>query len=206
MKPILLDLPVPIITPRLILRPPQMGDGIVVNEAVLESFAVLNEFMPWAREKPSVEESEEFARQAAANWILKNNDEPYLPLFMFDKETNQFVGGTGYHHYDWDVPSIETGYWIRSSCAGKGFMTEAVNAITQYAFKQLGVKRITITCDRDNIRSKKIPERLGFFLEGTLKGSRRKPLTNEISDTLIYSRYDLNGLPNLVVTWENHNE
>jgi len=206
MRPILLDLPVPIITPRLILRPPQIGDGVVVNEAVLESFNVLNQFMSWAKEKPSVEESEELARQAAANWILKNNDEPYLPLFMFDKETNQFIGGTGYHHYDWDIPSIETGYWIRNSCAGKELMTEAVNAITQYAFKQLGVKRITITCDVDNIRSKKIPERLGFSLEGTLKGNRRKPLTNEISDTLIYSRYDLNGLPDLIVTWKNYNE
>ena len=28
MKPILLDLPMPIITPRLLLRPPQPGDGI----------------------------------------------------------------------------------------------------------------------------------------------------------------------------------
>lgn len=206
MKPILLDFPVPIITPRLILRPPQIGDGAIINEAVVESFAILNEFMPWAKEKPPIEESEEFARQAAANWILKNNDEPYLPLFVFDKETNQFIGGTGYHHYDWNIPSIETGYWVRDSCAGKGFMTEAVNAITLYAFKQLGVNRITITCDVDNIRSKKIPERLGFTLEGTLKGNRRKPLTNEISDTLIYSRYNLNGLPHLVVTWENHNE
>jgi ribosomal-protein-serine acetyltransferase len=206
MKPILLDLPVPILTPRLILRPPQIGDGVVVNEAILESFEVLNEFMPWAKEKPSVEESEEFARQAAANWILKNNDEPYLPLFIFDKKTNQFIGGTGYHHYDWDIPSIETGYWIRNSYAGKGFMTEALNAITQYAFKQLGMKRLTITCDIDNVRSKKIPECLGFILEGTLKGNRRKQLTNEISDTLIYSRYDLNNLPNLAVTWENHNE
>lgn len=206
MKPILIDLPVPIITPRLILRPPQIGDGSVVNEAVLESFAVLNEFMPWAKEKPSADESEEFARQAAANWILKNNDEPYLPLFIFDKETSQFIGGTGYHHYDWDIPSIETGYWIRNSYAKQGLMMEAINAITQYAFKQLGVKRLTITCDIDNIRSRKIPERLGFSLEATLKGNRRKPLTNEISDTLIYSRYDLNKLPNLAVTWKNHNE
>ena len=85
-------------------------------------------------------------------------------------------------------------------------MTEAVNAITQYAFKQLDVKRITITCDIANIRSKKIPERLGFSLEGTLKRNRRNLLTNEISDTLIYSRYDLKGLPDLAVTWENYNE
>jgi len=206
MKPILLDLPMPIITPRLILRPPQIGDGIIVNEAILESYKVLSEFMLWSKKIPSVEESEEFARQAAANWILKNNDEPYLPLFIFDKETKHFIGGTGYHHYDWNVPSIETGYWIRNSCAGKGFMTEAVNALTQYAFKQLGVKRITITCDKDNIRSKKMTERLGFTLEGILKANRRKTLTNAISDTLVYSRYDLNGLTDLVVTWGNNNK
>jgi ribosomal-protein-serine acetyltransferase len=206
MKPILLDLPVPIITSRLILRPPQIGDGVVVNEAVLESFDLLNEFMVWARKKPSVEESEELAREGAANWILKKNDEPYLPLFMFDKKTNHFIGATGYHHYDWDVPSIETGYWIRSSCAGKGFMTEAINALTRYAFKQLGMKRITITCDIDNVRSKKIPESLGYYLEGILKSNRRKSHTNEITDTLVYSRYDLDGLTDLAVTWGNEDE
>lgn len=201
MKAILRDFPTPIITPRLTLRPPQIGDGVLVNRAVLESFDVLNQFMPWASERPTIDDSEEFVRQAAANWILKNNDEPYLPLFMFDKMTNLFIGATGYHHYNWDVDTIETGYWIRSSCSGKGFMTEAVNAITQYAFKQLMMKRITITCDIDNLRSKKIPERLGYFLEGTLKANRRKPVTNEISDTLIYAKYDLSGLEDLDVSW-----
>lgn len=201
MKPILFNFPIPIITPRLILKPPQVGDGVIVNEAVLESFDELHRFMDWAKEKPSVDDSEEHVRLAAANWILKRNDEPYLPLFIFDKITNQFVGATGYHHYDWFIPCIETGYWIRKSYAGQGFMTEAQNAITQYAFKQLGVKRITITCDVDNIRSKKIPERLGYTLEEILKANRKKPVTGELSDTLIYSRYDLKGLPNLIVEW-----
>lgn len=200
MKPILLDLPTPIITPRLILRPPQVGDGVAINEAILESFKVLNQFMPWAKERPSVKESEEFVRQAAANWILKNNNEPYLPLFMFDKKTNHFIGSTGYHHYDWDIPSIETGYWIRSSRAGNGLMTEAVNAITQYAFKQLGVKRIAITCDIGNTRSKKIPERLGYQLEAVIKANRIK-MTGELSDTAVFARHNLDNLPNLVVAW-----
>ncbi len=201
MKPILLNFPVPIITPRLILRPPQVGDGIMVNQAVLESFAVLKKFMPWAKEKPSIDDSEEFVRQAAANWILKINDEPYLPLFIFSKENNNFVGGTGYHHYDWAVPCVETGYWIRNSCTRQGFMTEAVNAITQYAFKQLGMKRIAITCDINSARSKRIPEKLGYRLEATLKANRVKPLTSELSDTLIYARNDLADLPALEVTW-----
>jgi ribosomal-protein-serine acetyltransferase len=204
MKHVLLNLPLPIITPRLILKSPKVGDGVIVNEAVLESFDTLNQIMPWAKEKPSVDDSEEFVRQAAANWILKKNDEPYLPLFMFDKKTSRFVGGAGYHHFDWSVPCIEIGYWIRSTYAGYGLMTEAINALTQYAFKQLDVRRITITCDVNNVRSKKIPERLGYVLEGTLKANRKNHVTGEISNTLIYSRYDLNSLPNLDVTWSNH--
>lgn len=201
MKPILLDLPIPIITPRLILKPPEVGDGKILNEAVLDSIDQLRQFMPWAKEKPSIDESEEFVRQAAANWILKNNDEPYLSLFIFDKDRHRLIGATGYHHFDWSIPSMEIGYWIRSTDAGKGFMTEAINALTQYAFKQIGVKRLTITCDVDNVRSKKIPERLGYVLEGTLKANRKSLITGKISDTLVYARYDLNGLTDLAVAW-----
>ena len=201
MKPILLDLPMPITTPRLLIRPPQVGDGIAVNAAVIESFDVLHRFMDWAKEKPSIEETEELVRLSAANWILKKNEEPWLQLFIFDKETNQYIGGTGFHNIQWEVPSVETGYWIRKSRANQGLMTEAINAITQYAFKQLGVKRIAITCDIDNIRSKKIPEKLGYFFEASLKSNRKKPVTNEVSDTLVYARYNLSALPDLEVKW-----
>lgn len=191
----------PIITPRLLIRPTQVNDGKAVNAAILESYEELHRFMDWAKTKPSVEDSEEQARLAAANWILKRNEEPWLQLFIYDKTTGEFIGGTGYHHIIWEVPSVETGYWIRSSRAKEGLMTEAINAITQYAFKQLGVKRIAITCDLDNSRSQMIPERLNYTLEATLKSNRRKPITGEISDTLVYAKYDLDNLPNLNVNW-----
>jgi RimJ/RimL family protein N-acetyltransferase len=120
---------------------------------------------------------------------------------MFDQKTNQLIGSTGYHHFDWTIPSLETGYWIRTAWSGQGLMTETVNALTQYAFKQLSVERITITCDINNIQSKKIPEALGYSLEGVLKSHRRKSITGELSDTLIYARYHLEGLPDLKVSW-----
>lgn len=201
MKPILINLPMPIITPRLLIRPTQVNDGKAVNAAILESYEELHRFMDWAKTKPSVEDSEEQARLAAANWILKRNEEPWLQLFIYDKTTGEFIGGTGYHHILWEVPSVETGYWIRSSRAKEGLMTEAINAITQYAFKQLGVKRMAITCDLDNSRSRMIPERLNYTLEATLKSNRKKPITGEISDTLVYAKYDLDNLPNLTVNW-----
>jgi ribosomal-protein-serine acetyltransferase len=201
MKPILMNLPMPIITPRLLIRPTQVNDGRAVNAAILESYEELHRFMDWAKTKPSVEDSEEQARLAAANWILKKNEEPWLQLFIFDKNSGEFIGGTGFHHIVWEVPSVESGYWIRSSRGKQGLMTEAINAITQYAFKQLGVKRIAITCDLDNRRSQKIPERLNYTLEATLKSNRKKPITGEISDTLVYAKYDLDNLPNLNVSW-----
>lgn len=191
--PCLINIPTPIITPRLILRPPQIGDAAALHAAILESFDLLTQWMPWAKEKPTPEESEIFIRQAAANWILKKNEEPYLPLFMFDKTTHDFVGATGFHHFDWDIPSIETGYWIRTSYMGQGLMTEAVRALTQFAFLQLHVKRMTITCDPDNIRSRKIPERLGYTLESVIK-SNRVNARGEVSDTLVFTRLDLEGL------------
>ncbi|MBP9726765.1 MAG: GNAT family N-acetyltransferase [Gammaproteobacteria bacterium] len=201
MKPLCSDFPMPITTDRLIIRPVQVGDGAIFNEAILESFSELHQFMDWAKEKPSLAESEEIITLAAENWTLKKNDEPYLQLVILDKASKQFIGATGYHHYNWDIPSVETGYWIRTSESGKGLMTEAINAITQYAFKQLKVKRIAITCDPDNIKSKNIPERLGYTLEGRLKHNRIKSGNGGIGDTLIYAKYDLTDLPSLNVSW-----
>ncbi len=197
MKPILLNFPMPITTPRLLLRPPKVGDGVMLNAAILESFETLHRFMDWAKEKPSLEESEENARQGAANWILKKSEEPWFPLYIFDKNTHDLIGATGFHHTDWEVPCIETGYWINNSYSGQGLMTEAMNAVTQYAFKYLHVKRIAITCSPYNVQSQKIPQRLGYSLEATLKANRRKPVTGEITDTLVYARYDLSDLPDL---------
>lgn len=200
MNQLLHKFPMPIATPRLIIRPPQLNDALAVHAAILESFEELHQFMPWAQEKQSIEATEDFIRTAVANWILQRNEEPYLPLFIFDSTTQDFVGATGYHHFDWTIPCLEVGYWIRSSRSGNGLMTEAVNALTQYAFKELQVKRIAITCDTHNIKSKNIPERLGYSLEGELKYNRRTN-DNQISNTYIFARYNLDDMPKLEITW-----
>src|SRR5260221_2334498 len=137
MTPIFINFPMPITTPRLFIRPPQIGEGAALNAAIIESFDNLHRFMDWAKVEPTLEESEEVVRLAAANWIVRKNEEPWLMLCIFDKNTQALVGATGFHHTLWEVPCMESGYWIRTAYAGQGLMTEAMNAITQYAFKQL---------------------------------------------------------------------
>lgn len=193
----------PILTPRLILRPPRPGEGAMLNTAILESFDTLNRFMPWAKEKPSLDDSEVVVRKAFANWILKRNEDPDLMLFILDRKTKDLIGASGFYSIDWEVPCIETGYWVRSKYSNQGFITEALNAITQYAFKVIKAKRITITCDTDNEKSKKIPEKLGYKLESIMKSNRIKIHTGEVSDTLVLVRNDLLNLPEIEVSWGN---
>lgn len=197
MNPILLDLPIPIGTPRLILRPPQAGDGLVVNQAVLESFDTLNQWMPWADHKPSIEESEMFVRTAQAQWILRQE----LTLFIFDSSKTTLLGATGFHTINWKLPSFEIGYWIRSSYTGQGIITESTNALVCYAFKQLKAVRVEIKCDEDNIASRRVAEKLSFICEGILKNSELKTDNKTIRDTVIYARYNENDLPPLEVFW-----
>lgn len=196
MKPILFELPVPIETPRLLLCPPKPGDGKALNEAIQESFPELNMWTPWARERPSIEDSECMCRQFAAKWILREQ----LTLWIWDKTSNKFLGGTGFHSIQWDVPCLEIGYWLRTSWTKKGIMTEAVNALTRYAFEVIKAKRVEIRCDPNNKSSYSVANRLGYRLDARLEQSFA--LTeNQIRDTNIYSRLNTKALPNLEVKW-----
>lgn len=198
-----LDLPASIQTPKLILRSPKIGDETALNSAIIESFDELNKYMLWAKDKPTLEESKEVIKRESAAWILNKKTNAELMFLIFDKNTNDFIGATGFHNIDWDVPCAETGYWIRKKYTRHGYMTEAINAVTRYGFEVLKLKRLAITCDIDNERSKKIPERLSYQLESLMKLSRIKPITGEVTDTLVYVITDVNSLPELNIKWGN---
>lgn len=195
-SPILRELPLPILTPRLLLRDPRPGDGAEQNAAVLESFAELTPWMAWARTPPTLDDSEDYVRRCAASWLLRSE----LPLLGLDRATGALALSTGLHRIDWDVPSFEIGYWVRTAFAGRGLVTEAVNALTRYAFAALGAARVEIRCDPDNARSVAVMDRLGFTREGILRRETRTP-DGRLRDTLVTSRLDPDGLPDLAASW-----
>lgn len=192
----LLDLPMPIKTDRLLLRPFNIGDGQIVNDAILESFQELHTWMKWADHKPSVSETEINMRKAQAKWILREE----LAMLIFDIKTGKFLGASGFHHIDWSVPTLHTGYWIRSSERGKGIITESTHALIFYAFKQLHAKRLEIRCDENNLASRRVAEKLGFNCEGILINNELNP-QGELRNTIVYARYNADNLPHLNCIW-----
>ncbi|WP_412759149.1 GNAT family N-acetyltransferase [Neobacillus mesonae] len=184
LNPILKEFPEEFSTERLLIRMPRPGDGKVVYDAIKASIDELKPWLPFAQQEQSEQDVELNIREAHIAF-LKRED---LRLLVFLKETGEFIASTGLHRIDWTVPKFEIGYWIDSRQGGKGYMTEAVKGISDFAFQELHARRVEIRCDVKNYKSRAIPERLGFTLEGTLKNDDLAPDTKEIRDTCIYAK------------------
>jgi RimJ/RimL family protein N-acetyltransferase len=183
--PILREFPYSLETDRLIIRGPLPGDGQAVREAVLESKEELRLWMPWAMEIPGEMDYEKRVREGQLRFLSRED----LWMFIFLKESQVLIGSTGLHRIDWEVPKFEIGYWIRSSYARQGYITEAVNGITNFAFDTLDAKRVEIRCDKLNERSAAVARRTGFEHEATLHNHARHHLTGALRDTLIFAKF-----------------
>ncbi|MFJ7727643.1 GNAT family N-acetyltransferase [Neobacillus sp. NPDC097160] len=184
MKPILMDFPEEFFTDRLTIRKPMPGDGKAVYQAIQASLNELKPWMPWAHREQTEQDVEVNMREAHAKFLTRED----LRLHIFHKETGEFIASSGLHRINWDIPKFEIGYWIDTRFSGKGYITEATEAIANFAFTILKAKRVEIRCDSKNIRSRAIPEKLGFTLEGILKNEGIAADTKELRDTCIFAK------------------
>lgn len=181
--PMLLSIPESFESERLLIRAPLWGDGTAVNKAVEESIEELRPWMPWAQNLPTIEGSELDIRRSRLQFLERTD----LRLMLILKETGQFIGSSGLHRMDWQSRKFEVGYWVCTPFAKQGFITEAVDAITNYAIQELQANRIEIRCDSRNLRSARVAERLGFTLEGTLRKDMCD-VDGSLRDTMIFSK------------------
>ncbi|TMU87584.1 GNAT family N-acetyltransferase [Bacillus sp. BHET2] len=182
MNPVLLEIPTVIETERLELRMPNPGDGSVVNSAIKASLSELKPWLGFAQEDPSVEDTETNTREAHAKFLTRES----LRYLIFRKGTNEFIGSTGFHNIDWSVPKFEIGYWIDTRMGGKGYMKEAVGRLTELAISELKGKRVEIRCESTNVKSRAIPEQLGYELEGVLRNEDLSVDGERLTDTCVY--------------------
>jgi len=187
LEPILIDVPERIETERLVLRVPRAGDGPLVNAAIGVSHAELAPWMPWAGTMPSVDESEAHCRRQQARFLLREDFVFFILVRDAGGAEGELVGATGLHRIDWTLRKFEIGYWRKTGCEGRGFVTEAVRALARLAFDTLGARRVEIRMDDNNASSWRVAERAGFTLEKRCCVSTPTP-AGEPRSTRIYSR------------------
>ena len=197
-SPVLIELPMPILTPRLLIRPKQLGDGAITSAAVDESWEELHKWMRWAENRNdfTVELMEIRNRHMMASFILRQG----IELIGVERANGTAAVWCGLHDIDWQGHQCDTGFWVRRSAQRQGFATEAANAMVRYALEALRMRRIGLTHSAGNEASRRIAEKLGFSLEGIQKGANILP-GGRTADRYCYARFDLTGLPKLEVQW-----
>lgn len=195
-EPILIDIPMPIRTPRLMLRNVLPGDGAEMHEIKVESFDDLCKWMPWTKlGVGTVDDAEKVIRENHAKYILR--EDMMMAAFTHD---GRLIAMCGLHRMDWEFRSFEIGYYVRSSDHNKGYATELANALTRFAFGALEARRVIICAATANAASRRVIEKLGYELESLVKADALLP-DGTVTGHANYVRYDTNGLPNENVTW-----
>ena len=86
---------------------------------------------------------------------------------------NELAGVISYRNLNWTHRTVGLGYWLGAEYRGQGLMTSACRLFVDYALIQLDLNRVQICTSTNNKRSRAIPERLGFVLEGVIRQSEK---------------------------------
>lgn len=152
---------------KFILRPYKKGDeASIVKHANNRTIARNTLLMPYP-----------YTSKDAKDWIRKNltkYNKKNSENFVFAIEINgEVCGAVGLSHIKKEHKA-EIGFWLGKKYWGQGIMTKAVRSMTQYAFRQLKLRRIYAHVFLFNNPSKRVLEKAGYKLEGILEKEAKK--------------------------------
>jgi ribosomal-protein-serine acetyltransferase len=172
------------------LRPLDESDAAELYELVERNRARLAQWMAWAAEQ-TPDQTLRFIHSTHSQ--IAQNHGLTAALVADDR----IVGVVGFHGIDWPNRSASIGYWLSEDEQGRGTMTDAVRALVEHAFTHWRLNRVEIRADIENLRSRAVPERLGFHQEGVLRQAYRVS-DDRYSDDAVYSM--------LASEWREHGE
>ena len=110
------------------------------------------------------------------------------PVTLYCVEANDAAaGGIGIRiGADVHRQTAELGYWLSQKFWGRGIMTEAVAAFTDFCFDEFQLRRIYAEPFANNLASARVLEKAGFAFEGRLKNNVLKD--GKLLDSLLYAR------------------
>jgi ribosomal-protein-serine acetyltransferase len=138
----------------------------------------LRKWLPWVDYERSPADSLAYIQRTQQQF----KDQESLQLGLFYQ--GQLAGTIGSHTVNWPNRSVEIGYWLSSAWEGRGVMTRACRGLIQYTFTSLNINRVEIQCATGNVKSRAIPERLGFVQEGVRRESEW--LNDHFVDLVLY--------------------
>jgi ribosomal-protein-serine acetyltransferase len=153
---------------------PEMAE--IVTASVQKNLEHLKPWMPWA--------VDDYSTEHARTWIdtSQNAIDGSFNLIIF--EGQQMLGTIGIHELSTIHRHTSMGYWIDKDLVGKGIITRCCRVLLDHLFGTMELNRVQINTNVENVRSRAIPERLGFTQEGVLR--KIELVEGEFRDWAVY--------------------
>jgi ribosomal-protein-serine acetyltransferase len=119
--------------------------------------------LTWLTEPLTLNDAREYIRAGLDRFAANNGLRAGIWL------QDQLAGIVSLHELAWEDRKASFGYWLGEAFQGQGLVTKACEALIRYSFNELQLNRLDIQCATDNVRSRKVAERLGFKQEGVLR-------------------------------------
>lgn len=149
----------------IIIRRYEYSDIDLLYEAVRESIEEVSPWLPWCHP--------EYSKRETIDWITFQMDAwdngREFAFAVLEKESGNFLGGSGLNQIDNNNKLANLGYWIKTGCTRQGYATRAAKLTAHFGFTYLHLNRIEILMAAGNAASKRIPEKLGAKCEGILR-------------------------------------
>ena len=157
----------PLETPRLILRPFAAEDA----PAMYRNWASdpeVTKFLTWPAHS-----REEVSAAVLTDWVGQYNDPRYYQWAIVLRELGEPIGSISVVRQNEQVAEAEIGYCIGSNWWHRGIVSEALAAVIDYLFVQVGMNRIAARHDPNNPHSGGVMRKCGMTYEGTTRQSDR---------------------------------
>ncbi|TFB19240.1 N-acetyltransferase [Filobacillus milosensis] len=123
----------------------------------------LRAWLPWIDKTTEVTHTKDYIKMSKKMYA---EDKGLNCVVLYRGE---ICGVAGFNELDWTNKIAYIGYWLGEGFTGKGIMTRAAGALTDYAIGELGMNKVDIRAAEGNSASRGVPERLGFTQEGRIR-------------------------------------
>jgi len=122
-----------------------------------------------------------------ARWWIEKGSQTEGRVALAIVVSGEAAGGIGFDRGTGNARlTAEIGYWLGEDCWGRGIATEALRAVTDWAFATTDLVRIQAGVFEWNPASARVLEKAGYLLEGRLRKAYVKD--GRTLDRLLYAR------------------
>ena len=165
------------VSPDILLKELTAADAQIIFDTIDAQRKYLGEWLPFVAFTTDISFTEAFVNA----YVGSPRNNPTFTIWY----KGAFAGLIGFKDSDYDNEKTEIGYWLSEASQHKGIVTLACQKLIEFAFDELQMNRIQIKVAEANTKSRSIPERLGFCLEGIERCGEKH--ANGYFDLCVYS-------------------